>query len=154
MVSRWRAGPTHSVLMAQVHEKTPQSTLHARSGDHARHIAQHTACTIHHISHIIQHTPCIIHHMSHTCSTQHTSYLTYVCACVDIKPGMFLCVLQPTVQNAAFHRGEGKMMMMMMMLMMRVLTLTLVCTCVFCNPVYRTLHSTGGGGKMMMMFEC
>ncbi len=38
-----------------------------------------------------------------------------VCACVDIKPCMFLCVLQPTVQNAPFHRGEGKMMMMILM---------------------------------------
>ena len=66
-----------------------------------------------------------------------------VCARVDIKHGMFLCVLQPTVQHAPFHRGEGKMMVMMWCVC--VLTLTLLCTCVCYNPVFRTLHSTGGG---------
>ena len=35
--------------------------------------------------------------------------------------------LQPGVQNAPFHRGEGKMMMMMMMMC--------VCVCVLALPV-------------------
>ena len=32
--------------------------------------------------------------------------------------------------------------------------MVMVCTCVFYTPVYGTLHSTGGEGKMMVMCVC
>ena len=67
----------------RLHEQTSQSTLHGRSGDHARDI--------------IQHTPCIIHHISHNSA--------YTTCCVDIAPGVYLCVLHPSVQNAELNRG-------------------------------------------------
>ena len=56
------------------------------------------------------------------------------------RPGAYLCVLHPSVQNAPFQEDDDVCM----------LTLTLVCTRVFYNPEYRMLHSTGGEGKMMM----
>ena len=49
-------------------------------------------------------------------------------------------------------RGKGIVMCLLMMTMMMMVCVdTLVSTCVLCNPVYRTLHSTGGEGKMMMV---
>ena len=60
--------------------------------------------------------------------------------CVDSNPGVHLCVLHPIVQNAPFHRGEGKRMLMMCVYVDINLGMFL---CLY-NPVCRTLHSTGG----------
>ena len=98
-----RQGPHTVLCWQQLHEQTSQSTLHGRSGDHARDI--------------IQHTPGIIHHISHNSG--------YTTCCVDSAPGVYLCLLHPSVQNAPFHRGKGEMMMCVCV------DIPLVCTCVF-----------------------
>ena len=107
-----RQGPPTVPRWQQLHEQKSQSTLHGRSGDHARDI--------------IQHTPCIIHHITHNSA--------YTTCCVDIAPGVYLCVLHPSVQNAPFHRGEGKIMMMCVRvdtapgMYLRVLHVLMVCS--------------------------
>ena len=53
------------------------------------------------------------------------------------RPGAYLCVLQPSVQNAPFPGGEGKkkkkkmMMMIMMMMIMMMMMMMTTCVCVF-----------------------
>ena len=55
---------------------------------------------------------------------------------------MYLCILQPRVQNAPFHRGEGKIMMLLMMMMMMMMMMRrrmmMMCVCVDIACVFYT----------------